>query len=104
MNNYIFPKLGFSVLVAVFVPFSATEAWDGSDVQEVSYPNEDGGVIRSDAQLLQTSKGLQAPIREDVVDDKSVGYMNSAKKRKTEYKDFPYPPNEDRNFPFAEGG
>ena len=56
MNNYIFPKLGFSVLVAVFVPFSATEAWDGSDVQEVSYPNEDGGVIRSDAQLLQTSK------------------------------------------------
>ena len=104
MNNSIFTKFGFSVLLAVFVPLSAAEAWDGSDVQEVSYSSEDGGVLRSDAQLLQTYKGVRAPIREDVVDDKPAGYMSSAKKRKTEYKDFPYPPNEDKNFPFAEGG
>lgn len=104
MNNSIFTKFGFSVLLAVFVPLSAAEAWDGSDVQEVSYSSEDGGVLRSDAQLSQVSQGAQAPIRKDVVDDKLAGYMNSAKKRKTEHKDFPYPPNEDRNFPFAEGG
>lgn len=104
MNNFIFPKLGCCVLVAAFVPLGAAEAWDGSDVQDVSYASEDGRVQRSDAQLLLTPQGAQAPIRMDMVDDKSASYVNSAKKKKTEHKDFPYPPNEDKIFPFAEGG
>lgn len=104
MSNSIFPKLGCCVLVGVLVPLGAAQAWDGSDIQEVSYLEDKVATPAGDVQALPTAKGAQGPIRTDMAEDKPAGKKSAAKQQESKYRDAPYSNDDGKNFPYSEGG
>ncbi len=103
MNNFIFSKLGCCVLAGALIPLGAAQAWDGSDIQEVSYPEASSAAPLADAQASSSPKGAQGPIRKDLTEDQATGHKVSAKAQKANARNFPYP-SEDNHFPYADGG
>jgi hypothetical protein len=104
MKKSIFSKLGFCVLFGALVPLGAAQAWDGSDIREVSYDEVNAASAPVMAQALHASQGPQEPIRMDLAQHKPAAHKTAAKARKSEHITFPYPPAEDKNLPYADGG
>lgn len=103
MEKSIFSKLGCCVTLSLLVPLGAAQAWDGSDIQEVSYLDENVTLATGAGQAPATPQGAMGPIRTDLSDEHAVGKKGVAKKQEARFKDFPYP-EENRNYRYSEGG
>ena len=101
MKKLISWKLVCGVMVGFSLPLSAVQAENandrvqnflGGDSPSISQPSNMAGQTEA-----WSSTGPQGPIRTDMTEDKSTASSGF------EYKDVPYP-NDDQNFPYAEGG
>jgi hypothetical protein len=103
VEKSIFSKLGCCVTLGLLVPLGAAQAWDGSDIQEVSYLEENVMIPTAAGQALSTPQGAQGPIRTDLSEEQPADKKSAAKKQETRFKDFPYP-EENKNYRYSEGG
>jgi hypothetical protein len=104
MKKPIISKLGFCILFGALVPLGTAHAWDGSDIQDVSYDEGNAATAPVTAQALHPSQGSQGPMRNNLAQHKPAAHKNAAKAHKSEHTSFPYTPTEDKNYPYTDGG
>ena len=98
MKKLISWKLVCGAMVGFLMPLSAVQAEDANDrVQRYIGGDNPSISQQSNEAEAWSSSGPQGPIRTDMTEDKSTASSGF------EYKDVPYP-NDDQNFPYAEGG
>lgn len=102
MRSSIFPKLGGCVL-CLLVPFGTAQGWDGSDIQEVSYLEDNATTAPGAIHAFSENRGAQGPIRTEFSENQPAGKKGGAKKQDPKFKNYPYP-DEDKNFRYPEGG
>lgn len=104
MNKSIYSKLGCFVFLGTLGPLGVAQTWDGSDNQNMSYEEGNAAPSTVVAHALVTRQGPQGPIRMDMATSEPDDHKSAAKTQKTDHENFPYPPTEDKSFPYAEGG